>query len=184
MPLSYIVRYHTSHDRTTCLQGDFIDDTIAYASLSGAHFQSDTRKLHQLLKNYLVYETDEQWVISIEKRANGQDEFDALRRHYRGEGNISRHIATEDRLRETLHYKSECAFSFNTFLDRIQKIFNIFCNEGEPMADSTQVREIFRRVKHPQLQDTVKALEFRADLDGIKYSEVDNHLTADVSKIP
>ena len=52
------------------------------------------------------------------------------------------------------------------------------------MADSTQVRELFSRVQHPQLQDTVKALEVRADLYGITYSEAANLLTATVSKIP
>ena len=52
------------------------------------------------------------------------------------------------------------------------------------MADSTQVSELFRRVQHPQLQYMVKALEVRADLDVIKYSEATNHLTAAVSNIP
>ena len=57
------------------------------------------------------------------------------------------------------------------FLDRMQKIINIFRNGEEIMADSTQVRELFRRVQHPQLQGTVKSLELRADLDGITYLE-------------
>ena len=52
------------------------------------------------------------------------------------------------------------------------------------MADSMQVRDILRKVQQPQIQDTVKAIEVRADLKGIKYSESDNQLTAAVSKIP
>ena len=51
------------------------------------------------------------------------------------------------------------------------------------MANSTQVREIFRRVQHLQLQDRVKALEVRAEIDGIKYYEAYNHLKAAVYKI-
>ena len=51
------------------------------------------------------------------------------------------------------------------------------------MADSTQVREIVKRVQHPQIQDTVKAIEVRADLDRITYPEAANHLTATISKI-
>ena len=69
-------------------------------------------------------------------------------------------------------------------LDSMQKMFNIFRNEGGPMADSTQVRELIRRVQHPQLQDTFKDLEVRANLDGISYSEADKHLTTTASKIP
>ena len=52
------------------------------------------------------------------------------------------------------------------------------------MADSTQVHELLRMVQHPQLQDTVKALEVRPDLGGITYLEAANHLTAAVSKMP
>ena len=89
-----------------------------------------------------------------------QENFDALRRHYSGEGNASRRVATSDPLRETLHCKSKCEFPFNMFLDSIHKTFNIFRDEWGPMANSTQVCELFRRVQNPQLQDTVKALEF------------------------
>ena len=103
-------------------------------------------------------ETDEQWISSIEKRTNSRDEFDALHRHYSGEDNISHRFATADHHRETLHYKSESALSFNTFLDRMQKMFNILLDEGGPMVDSTQVRELFRRVQKPQIQNMVKAL--------------------------
>ena len=60
--------------------------------------------------------------------------------------------------------------SFDTFLDRMQKISNVFYDKEEQMADSTQLRELFRRVQHPRIQDTVKALEVGDDLDGIKYS--------------
>ena len=52
------------------------------------------------------------------------------------------------------------------------------------MDKSTQVLELFKRVQHPQLQETVKAIEVRTDLDGITYSESDNHLIATVSKMP
>ena len=65
VPLSYCMWYQASPERTTDFQGYFIADTISYAPLSGAHFQSDTIKVHQLLKNYLVDETAEQWISSI-----------------------------------------------------------------------------------------------------------------------
>ena len=63
-------------------------------------------------------------------------------------------------------------------------MFNIFRDEGEMMVKSTQVHELFRRVKHPQLQYTVKDLEVRANIDGITYLEAANHLTAAKVKIP
>ena len=43
---------------------------------------------------------------------------------------------------------------------------------------------MFKRVQHLQLQDTVKALRVRFDLDGITYTEAANHLTAAISELP
>ena len=68
----------------------------ACAPLSSAHFQADTRKVHQLLKSYLVAETAGQRISSIDKRANGQENFYALRNHYIGECNVIRCGATAD----------------------------------------------------------------------------------------
>ena len=57
VPLSYVMRAQAAPDRTTDFQGNFIAETIAWVPLSGAHFQADTRKVHQLLNNYLVADT-------------------------------------------------------------------------------------------------------------------------------
>ena len=53
------MRDHEAPDRTPDSQGDFIAETIACAPLSGAHLQADTRKVNQLLKNYLVSDTSD-----------------------------------------------------------------------------------------------------------------------------
>ena len=73
---------------------------------------------------------------------------------------------------------------FSTFLDRIQKMFNILKEEGEELTENAKVRELLKRVQYNQLQDTVKALRNQFDLDGISYTEAANHLTSAVSKLP
>ena len=184
VPLSYVVRYQASPERTTYFQGGSISDTTDCVLLSRAHFQADTRKVYQLLKNYPVAETAELWISSIENCTNVRDKFDALCRHCSGEVNVRSRVVTAYPLQDTFYYKSERVLSFNTFLDSMQKMFNIFRNEGGAMANSTQVCELFRSVQRLQLYDTVKDLEVRYGLDGITHSEVDNYLTASVSKIP
>ena len=73
---------------------------------------------------------------------------------------------------------------FSTFLDRMQKMFNIFQEEGEELTENAKVRELLKCVQNNQLQDTVKALRVRFDLDGILYTEAANHLTSAVSELP
>ena len=103
MPLSYAVRAQAAPDHTADFQDTFIAETIACAPLSSAQSQVGTRKVHHLLKNYLVNETAEQWISSIKKSRNSRNKFDALRRHCSGESNVSRRVATEYCLQQKLH---------------------------------------------------------------------------------
>jgi hypothetical protein len=63
----------------------------------------------------------------------------ALHDHFSGEGNATRNMAEADRLKESLHYKSERAMSFKTFLTQCQKMYSIYKKEGEPMTDEAKV---------------------------------------------
>ena len=110
--------------------------------------------------------------------------MEALRNHYDGKCNASRRIATAKKLCETLHYKSERSMPFSTFLDRMQKMFNIFQEEGEELSKNSKVRELLKLVQNNQLQDNVKALRIRFEIDGILYTEAANHLTSAVSELP
>ena len=66
----------------------------------------------------------------------------------------------------------------------MQKMFNIYKEEGEEFTENAKLRELFKWVQHPQVQDTVKALKVRFDMEGITYTQAANHLTAAVSELP
>ena len=80
-------------------------------------------------------------------------------------------------MREGLHYKNERSLAFSIFLDRMQKMFNIYEEEGEEFTENAKLHELFKQVQHPQLQDTVKALKVCFDMT---YTQAANHLTAAV----
>ena len=130
IPLSYEVHTNEDPDHETNFKGDFVARLIACAPLNNATFRADAQKVHQLLMNFLVAESAEQWIKNLAPRVNGRLDMKALRNHYGGEGNASRRIATAEKLCETLHYKSERSMPFSTFLDRMQKMFNIFQEEA------------------------------------------------------
>ena len=184
MPLSYVVRENDdpAHDRD--FGEDFQAEMIACAPLHGAHFRADARRVHQLLKNYLVAETAEQWIKGLEVHGNGRRNMMALREHCSREGNSSRRIATAERMRESLDYKSEHSLAFSIFLDRMQRMFNIYEEEQEEFSENAKIRELFKRVQHPQLQDTVKALKVRFGMEDLAYTQAANHLTTAISKLP
>ena len=74
-------------------------------------------------------------------------------------------------MREGQHYKNERSLAFSIFLDRMQKMFNIYEEEGEEFIENAKLHELFKQVQHPQLQDTVKALKVRFDMEGITYTQ-------------
>ena len=51
---------------------------IACVPLHGAHFTADSRRVLQLLKNYLVVETAEQWIKNLEPHVDGHQDMLAL----------------------------------------------------------------------------------------------------------
>ena len=182
-PLSYVVREQEDPDHDRDFGDDFVSEMIACAPLHGAHFRANSRHVHQLLKNFLVAEMAEQWIKNLEPHADSRRDMLALREHYSGEGNASQRIATAERMRDGLHYKNERSLAFSIFLDRMQKMFNIYEEEGEEFTENAKLHELFKRVQHPQLQDTVKALKVRFDMEGITYTQAANHLTAVVSEL-
>ena len=183
VPLSYVVREKEEAEAGATYES-FNERAIACAPLVGASFQADARKVHQLIKSFLTTETAEQWVKPHARKQNGRIDFKALRAHYSGEGNTSRRIADAERIRDTLHYKNERAMQFSAFLDKIQKMFNIYDEEGEPMTEQAKVRMLLSKVEHPQLKDAVGALRVRASMDGTTFTECANHLSAQVSELP
>ena len=135
VPLSYVVRENEAPDHETDYGNDFTARSIACAPLNDSSFRADARKVHQLLINFLVAESAEQWIKDLTPRVNGRRGMEALHNHYGGNGNASRRIATAEKLCESLHNQSECSLPFSTFLDRMQKMFNIFKEEGEQLTE-------------------------------------------------
>ena len=63
-------------------------------------------------------------------------------------------------------------------------MFNIYKEAAEEMTENAKLCELFKHTKHPQLVESVKALEVRYDMDGLTYTQAAKHLTAAVSKLP
>ena len=184
IPLCYVIR-DAEEPTPDAEYANFNEKAIACAPLSGANYQADARRVHQLLKSYLQAETAEQWIKPLAKHQDGRRDMAALRNHYSGEGNTSRRIAVAERYRDTLHYKNEKALAFSNFLDKLQTMFNIFETEGEPVTEQAKIRYLLKKVEHPQLQSAVENLRFTSSKDSTTtFTECANHLSSHVSTLP
>jgi hypothetical protein len=159
VPLSYIVREKETPELGVEYDS-FNEQAVACAPLVGPTFQADARKVQQLIKSFLQTETAEQWIKPIARHQSGRGDMQALRNHYSGEGNTSRRIAVAERLRDLLHYKNEKSLQFSTFLDKLQKMFNIFEEEKEEITEQAKVRMLLKKVEHPHSKMRSVPLEF------------------------
>jgi hypothetical protein len=183
VPLSYVVREIAAPTPTG--HADFTEKCIACAPQTGSHWDADKRSVHQLIQSFVKGESAEDWVKPIKRQANGRADLQALRDHFSGEGNSSRRIGEAERLRDTLHYKSERAMTFETFLTKTKKMMNIFEEEQEAWTADAQIRWFFQKVQHPQLQANVAALEATRLLNpAMTLTTIANSLAANVSNLP
>lgn len=109
-----------------------------------------------------------------------------LRAHFSGKGNATRRIAVAERLRDPLHYRNERSVSFEVFLNKSQKMFNVFKHQKEPMTEDAKVCFILQKCLHPQLANTVETLRSRLALTpgSVTVVSASNYLTSRVSELP
>jgi len=184
IPLSYIIRDNDEPIREG--HQTFTQECIACAPLDGVAFESDARQVHHLVTASVQGENSEQWIKSLKKHQNGRKDMQALSDHFQGEGNTSRRISEAERIRDNLHYKSERALPFATFLAKLQLMFNIFSENNEPYTEGMKLRALFEKVQHPQLASAIQALKVQSNLDSVSltYTKATNHIAAEVSKMP
>ena len=123
----------------------------------------------------------------MKKHKDGRQDIEELRHHFAGEGNASRRIAVAERLRELLHYRNERAMSFEVFLSKAQRMFNIFEAQKEPMTEDAKVRFLIKKCLCPGLKDSVAALKTKISTEAagtVSFSTAANHLASCVSDLP
>ena len=185
VPLSYVIRDNDGPPPDGKVYASFLDETIYCEPLNGSYFDADKQVVHQALISFTAGQPSEDWLKSVARHKDGRRSMQALRDHFSGEGNATRRIAEADRMKKNLHYKNEKSLSFETFLTRCQKMFNIYEKQGEPMLEDAKVRFLFERTQHAGLQGHVQALKASITTGtAVPYTTAANHLSTAVSELP
>ena len=185
IPLSYIIRENDAPDVAGGPFPDFLAHSVACAPLTGAYYEADKRTVFQMIVSFTTGQPSGDWIKGTLQFQDGRRSMLALRDHFAGEGNATRNMAEADRLKESLHYKSERSMPFETFLTNCQKMFNIYDKEGEAMPDEAKVRFLFKKVQHRDLQPAIAALRAQQTAGtAITYTMAANHLATAVLESP
>ena len=185
IPLSYVTRDNELPDRTGPF-ADFIDETISCAPLTGVAWEADRATVHQALVSFTSGQPSEDWIKPVARYKDDRRSDKALKDHFACEGNATRRIAEADRLKDSLHYKNERSMTFELFLTKYQKMYNIYRDEGEELSEDAKVRFLFKKISHSGLNNAVEAMKARitTSTTTISYTTVANHLFTAVFELP
>ena len=62
------------------------------------------------------------------------------------------------KIKKSLIYTDERRGTFNSFLQKLSKMYLIFKEEKELIAEDAKVRVLFEKINHPGLKDVIGAL--------------------------
>lgn len=186
VPLSYVVRILDTPEVNT-VYTSFVEETVAKAPLLGSYFEADRDTVHQAIVSFTAGEHSENWIKKVTRFRNGRRTMQALRDHFSGEGNVTRRIAEAERIRDTLQYKNERNLTFETYLTKCEKMYNIFEVHGEKMEEDAKIRFMMKNIQHSGMDADIAAMKATittSPVGSITYSTVCNHLSTAVSQLP
>jgi hypothetical protein len=134
---------------------DYLTTLVGRAPLKGTIYVADRCQVHQLLTGKVLGEQAEEWICDDKNKQNGRVDFNNVRLHFEGEGNVSRQITQAEAIYKTLHYKQEGSMKFSPFLGRMQVMFQIYKQENEEFQESAKIRFLLDRVQVPNKQQSV-----------------------------
>ena len=73
-----------------------------------------------------------------------------MKDHFLGEGNAARIVMEVYQPKDRIHYKNEQSMTFELFLIKCQKMYNIYRDEGEELNEDTFI--LFYLKRHLSLQ--------------------------------
>ena len=186
VPLSYVIWQLITPTANTTYTS-FVEETVASAPLNGTYFDADSDTVHQAIVSFTVGQNSENWIKKVKRFRDGRKTMQALRDHFSGEGNVTRRIAEAERIRDTLEYKNERNLTFESFLTKCEKMYNIFENHGEAMEEDAKIRFLFKNIQHSRLEADIAAMKASITTSQpgtITYSTVCNHMSTAVSQLP
>lgn len=186
VPLSYVIRVKETPDPNATFTS-FVEETVAKAPLRGTYFEADRDTVHQAIVSFTAGQNSENWIKKVTRFRDGRRSMQALKDHFSGEGNVTRRIAEAERIRDTLQYKNERNLTFETYITKCEKMYNIFENHGETMEEDAKIRFLFKNIHHSGLEADIAALKASITTNPtgtITYSTVCNHLSTAVSQLP
>jgi len=142
VPISYIIRKDRSRPADLNTESTMVRK-IWNAPLQGPAFSIDNETVFTKLKELVLGTDGETWIKGAK---GGREAMDLMRQHYDGKeaGKNNRDLARSKL--QSIHYKNETLFPFETYCTNIQKWYKVLDDYGEPEHESVKVDLFYTKI--------------------------------------
>ena len=162
VPLAYVIRDNDAPDPTP--RGDFLDEYIANAPLTGDTYALDNAQVATLIKSFVVGNTEaETKVQTLATPNDGRGIYRTLKEHYLGQGVYAIDLRDAEGLIENLYYTGEKRphMWWVRFEQQLKWAYSILDQkEGRQVySDERKLKKLLEfRIKAPFLAETKASL--------------------------
>lgn len=154
-------------------------EIIYNTELKGIMFERDSRKVLSILRE-LTNGTDSETCMKNKKC--GRIAMMALQAHYDGESEgVRRKQVARDDLQK-LYYRNESTFSFERYVTKLKRIFNVLETYGVPMYEEQKVQYLLDKVQCPNNELKTEVRIFRSS-HSRTFDEASIYIATVVSRI-
>lgn len=175
VPLAYVIRKDalvTEVDNRTWR-------VLNNAALDGAVFRSDSQKVLTLLKSLSNGTDAENW---MKGKSCGRDAMHALQAHYDGAAEAEKRKEAARSDLKVLFYRNEVSFSFEKYLNRMKRCFDILDKYGVPFYEEEKVKLLLDRIQssHAEVKTQVSICRASYSADFVQAS---TYMSKEISRI-
>jgi hypothetical protein len=175
IPLAYVIRKptldHELDPRTRAL--------INNATHTGALFRADSQTVLSLLKSLTTGTDAENWIQGV---TCGKSAMKALQDHYDGDAEAEKRKQAAKSDLHVLFYRHEAAFSFEKYINRMKRCFDILEKYGVPYYEEDKVRLLLDRIQNNHGEVKTQVSICRANHAG-SFVEASTYLSREISRI-
>ena len=177
IPLSYVIRKEPNPIEDVKM--DDSDHIVYNASLQGAMFKRDSKRVLGVLRELTIGSQADTWMKG--KRC-GREAMKALQAHYDGATESGRRLTVAKADLIKLFYQNESTFSFEKYVTKLLEIFNLHQTYKVPLYEKDKVDYLLDKINCPDKEFQIQVSITRSS-HSKTFVQASTYLQTEVSRI-
>jgi hypothetical protein len=152
---------------------------INNASLTGAVFRNDSQRVLTLLRSLTTGTDAENWMHGINC---GRLAMEALQAHYDGDAEAEKRKQAAKSDLQSLFYRHEAAFSFEKYINRMKKCFDVLEKYQVPYYEEDKVKLLLDKIQNSHGEVKTQVSICRASYSNT-FVEASTYMSREISRI-